>query len=528
MGRVMIKADDNMVDPLDGDQVMVGESRSRSLGGDEVDIFNKSADEIRGYSGLSAAAKKRGQRMSKRNQSVDGSAKSKANEVPQFTGYQLLDVVVPPFNMEYLTKLYTSSFPHYAAVQAKLSNVIGLGYDLTDSQNTRNKLDAEEDAEKIQAFRRKLQRVKFSLFDRLDDATEEQDFLETLSLAYTDYEVTGNGYIEIGRNATGDIKYIGHIPASTMRVRRARDGYVQVVENKVVYFKKYGSTYIPPNVTDDPNPNEVMHLRKYNPVSSYYGVPDIIPAMQAVAGIEFASRFNLDYFENKAVPRYVIVVKGSTLSGKSQADIINFFEGNLRGQNHRTLYVPLPADSQDKKYTFEMKPVEAGTQDASFVNYHKINVQSILMAHRVPISKIGMAEGVSLAVARDADKTFKEQVCRPTQRVIEKKISKIIKEWTNAFTFKLNELTLTDELEQAKIDQIYLNAKTIVPNEVRGRWGYPGLPNGDKPIELKPQQAAESRAQAGQTRTRDQQRAANSTDDVGGSRNPKGEGRQQA
>jgi hypothetical protein len=172
--------------------------------------------------------------------------------------------------------------------------------------------------------------------------------------------------------------------------------------------------------------------------------------------------------------------------------------------------------------------VEAGTQDASFVNYHKINVQSILMAHRVPISKIGMAEGVSLAVARDADKTFKEQVCRPTQRVIEKKISKIIKEWTNAFTFKLNELTLTDELEQAKIDQIYLNAKTIVPNEVRARWGYPGLPNGDKPIELKPQQAAESRAQAGQTRTRDQQRAANSTDDVGGSRNPKGEGRQQA
>src|SRR5690606_17436203 len=133
--------------------------------------------------------------------------------------------------------------------------------------------------------------------------------------------------------------------------------------------------------------------------------------------------------------------------------------------------VPLPAEDKDRKVSFEMKPVEAGVQDASFVNYKKMNLNYILMAHRVPISKVGLAEGVSLAVARDADKTFKEQVCRPEQRIVERKLNKIFSEVTNLFDFKLNELTLTDEDTQSKIDERYLRMKVVVPNEIRARWG---------------------------------------------------------
>ena len=53
------------------------------------------------------------------------------------------------------------------------------------------------------------------------------------------------------------------------------------------------------------------------------------------------------------------------------------------------------------------------------------------MAHRVPINKIGTPEGVNLAVARDADKTFREQVCRPAQMNLEKKLNKIVEEINN-------------------------------------------------------------------------------------------------
>ena len=149
-----------------------------------------------------------------------------------------------------------------------------------------------------------------------------------------------------------------------------------------------------------------------------------------------------------------------------------------------------------------------------------------MLAHRVPINKIGTPEGVNLAVARDADKTFKEQVCRPAQMTLEKKLSKIFAEKTDALSIKFNELTLTDADTQSKIDERYLRMKVIVPNEVRIRNGWIPLDHGDEPVELKPQDAAEQTSQAANTRQRTQDRQANSPDISGEGRNAKGDGRQ--
>jgi hypothetical protein len=175
----------------------------------------------------------------------------------------------------------------------------------------------------------------------------------------------------------------------------------------------------------------------------------------------------------------------------------------------------------------KMEPIEAGIQDSSFNNYRKGNRDEILMAHRVPISKIGSGEGISLANARESDRTFKEQVTRPAQQALEKKINKIINEKTDAFRFKFNELTLTDEDTQSKIDERYLRMQVITPNEVRTRMGMSSLPDGDEVIQLNAQAKAEATAQATGNRERDQQRQGNSADGAGTGRNPQGEGRQQ-
>ena len=510
-------------DPTPLDEVIIGTSAAPRSVDAQVDPFEK----IDGLTGINPAVKKRIQRMEKVHRGKDG-AKSTKYEGGDFkTGYGIFQVVTPPYNLDYLARLFTASSPHYAAVKAKVSNIVGLGYDLVDSHYTRQVMEKTEDTEKLAKIRRRLQRAKSEIYQWIDSCNEDDEFLETLQKVYTDYEVTGNGYFEIGRTQAGDIGYIGHVPATSIRIREARDGFVQVSGNRVVFFRNFGDTESPNPVGVDGTPNEIIHIKKYSPINSFYGVPDVVAAIPAIAGDEFASRFNLDYFENKAVPRYVIVIKGGQLSPNAQSNIVNFFENNLRAKNHRTLYVPLPAEDKDRKVSFEMKPVEAGVQDASFVNYKKMNLNYILMAHRVPISKVGLAEGVSLAVARDADKTFKEQVCRPEQRIVERKLNKIFSEVTNLFDFKLNELTLTDEDTQSKIDERYLRMKVVVPNEIRARWGWPGLKDGDKPVDLKADAAAEQRAQAGNTRTRDQNRSANGTDSNGEGRNAKGEGRAQ-
>jgi len=515
-----------------------------------ADSFDVSGEELKKLSGLSPSLARKKTRLSKAFEGEGGAASKRLEANQETSAYSLMGLAYPPYNLDYLAKLYELSPIHLAAVDAKVTNIVALGYDFVETAKTRSKMSGLE-GEKKESLRDKVGRIKDAMYEWLDSCNKEDLFTETLIKVWTDYETTGNGYMEIGRTVSGEIRYIGHIPSVSMRVRQKRDGYVQMIGKNVVFFKNFGDDEDFNPISSDQNPNEIIHIKKYSPTNGYYGVPGIMAAAQAIAGNEFSSRFNLDYFENKAVPRYVITIKGAQLSRKSENALFDLFQGGLKGKNHRTVIVPLPPDSDKSKTEFKMDAIEAGTQDSSFNNYRKANLGEILMAHRVPISKVGLAEGVSLAVARDADKTFAEQVCRPLQGMLEKRLNSIISEKTDAVKIKLKEMSLSDEDTQSKIDERYLRWGAIRPNEVRNRWGWEALPDGDKPATMggaldgeeqaaeeaanaktaanaQAKAAAQQKATATQSRTRDADRSANGTDSNSEGRNTQGAGRAQS
>ena len=491
------------------------------------DPFNIGESELKKVNGLSTNFRRKMSReFSKRFIGQDGTGTQQNLLQQAVTGYAMFDLVQPVYNLEYLSKIYEISPYNYAAINAKVANIVGLGYTFVETKKANDALDNISDEKQLDRARRKLNKLRQDLDYWLEETNEEETFTETLIKAYTDLEATGNGFIEISRTTAGNIGYIGHIPAKTMRVRRLRDGFIQLLYGKAVYFRNFGDQETLNPIADGTDrPNEIIHLKKYTPMNNYYGLPDIVAAQTSMAGNEFAGKYNLDYFENKAVPRYVITVKGAKLSPESERKLLEFFQVGLKGKNHRSLYVPLPPDSPDSKVEFKMEPIEASSQESSFNVYRKSNRDEILLAHRVPINKIGVPEGISLASARDADKMFKEQVCRPAQDILEKKLNRIISEKTDALILKFNELTLTDEDTQSKIDERYLRMQVITPNEVRIRKGMIPIEGGDKVVDLQAQ-AAEIRAQAGNTRQRSQDRQANSPDVSGEGRNAKGDGRQ--
>jgi PBSX family phage portal protein len=493
----------------------------------ETDPFKIEGEDLKKVIGLSPAFRRKMSRdLQKSFTGIEGTGTQQNLLQQAVTGYAMFDLVQPVYNLEYLSKIYEISPYNYAAINAKVANIVGLGYSFVESKKAMEALDSIEDSTQLNRARRKMDRIRQQLEIWLEDVNEEETFVETLVKVYTDLEATGNGFIEIGRTTSGNIGYIGHIPAKTMRVRRLRDGFIQLLYGKAVFFRNFGDMETEnPIAGQEDRPNEIIHLKKYTPMNNYYGIPDIVASQNAMAGNEFAGKYNLDYFENKAVPRYIITVKGAKLSPESERKLLEFFQVGLKGKNHRSLYVPLPADSSDSKVEFKMEPVEANIQDSSFNNYRKANRDEILLSHRVPINKIGVPEGVSLASARDADKMFKEQVCRPAQDILEKKLNRIIAEKTDVLILHFNELTLTDEDTQSKIDERYLRMQVITPNEVRIRKGMVPIDGGDEVIQLKPQQAAEQTAQAMNSRARTQERDSNSPDISGEARNPKGEGR---
>jgi PBSX family phage portal protein len=491
------------------------------------DPFKIEGEALTKVSGLSPTFRRKMNRdIQKSFTGIDG-AQTQQNLLAQaVTGYAMFDLIEPPYNLEYLSTIYEISPYNFAAINAKVANIVGLGYDFIETKKTNDALDGIENKAQLERARKKLNRLRQDLHTWLENCNDEETFKETLMKFYTDVEATGNGYLEIGRTTAGKIGYLGHIPAKTMRVRRLRDGFIQLLYGKAVFFRNFGDLDTPnPLAGGLDRPNEIIHLKKYTPRNNYYGIPDIIAAQNAMAGNEFAGKYNLDYFENKAVPRYIITVKGAKLSPESERKLLEFFQVGLRGKNHRSLYIPLPPDSPDSKTEFKMEPVEAGSQESSFNVYRTSNRDEILMAHRTPINKIGTPAGINLAAARDADKTFKEQVCRPSQDILEKRLNKIMAEMTDALEIKFNELSLTDEDTQSKIDERYLRLQVITPNEIRIRKGMIPIDGGDEVVDLNAQ-AAEIKAQATQSRERDKQRAATSPDKSGEGRNAKGDGRQ--
>ena len=505
-----------------------------------MDPFNKSWSELRDFNGLDTNFKRRTSRTEKMEytdqyidsanavQAGQGTARSKKiNPGTIFrNAYGLFDVITPPYDLNELANYYDTSFANHAAIDAKVENTVGLGYDFVVSDRTMMKLEDTEDKEAVKRARKRIERLKIQLRDWMESLNLDESFTNVLEKVSTDFYAVGNGYLEIGRTVTGDIGYVGHIPATTIRVRRVHDGFVQIISNKVVYFRNFGATNKNP-ITEDQRPNEIIHIKEYSPLNTFYGVPDIIAAMPSLLGDALASQYNIDYFANKAVPRYIVTLKGAALSTEAEDKLFRFLQTGLKGQSHRTLYIPLPGDSDTNKVEFKMDPIENGVQEGSFHNYRQQTRDDILIAHQVPLSKLGGSDSSQIAASLAQDRTFKEQVARPAQRNLEKILNRMVREKTDILELKFNELTLTDEIAQSQILERYVKTQIMVPNEAREVLKLPQRPDGDEPFEMSPRQATDSRANAAGNRTRDSERSNNSSDSTAtvAGRNAQGEGR---
>jgi PBSX family phage portal protein len=514
------------------------------------DPFDKAWNELKGLTGLEKNFKRRTDRMSKAyetqvpksldtsnpvyldsalaiNSGINGATSKEINPGTVYrNGYGMFDVITPPWNLYELANFYDTSFANHAAIDAKVQNTVGLGYDFHVSDRTLMLLESNENDSAREKARKRIERIKMEMRDWIENLNDEEAFTNIMMKVLTDYESTGNGYLEIGRTTRGEIGYIGHIPATTMRVRRLKDGFVQIIGNKVVYFRNFEATNANP-ITEDPRPNEIIHFKQYSPLNTYYGIPDIMSAVSSLHGDQLASQYNIDYFSNKAVPRYIFTLKGAKLSSEAEDKLFRFMQTNLKGQSHRTLYIPLPGDTDQNKVEFEMKPVENNVQEASFNDYRLRNRDDILVAHQVPLSKIGGSDSSNIAASLSQDRTFKEQVARPLQRTIEKLVNRIVKEKTDVLELKFNELTLTDEIAQSQILERYVKTQIMVPNEAREVLGLPQRPDGDDPFEMSARQTADSRANLAGNRQRDAERTNNQSDGTAtiSGRNAQGEGR---
>lgn len=488
-------------EPDDPGEIEVATASSLNVGLE--DRYDDSFDDLFKHVNITKQSKKvksRFYRLRKKFEGVEGVG-SKYLELQDVDGYGLYGCVEPPYNLDALADLLDQSAIHQAAISARVANTVGLGFKWEKTLKSRKKIErAQGTPSSEKRVRDSLMKEEEKVEALFEEFNQEETFTESLIKAWTDALAMGNGYIEIGRNRGGKIGYIGHVPGSMIRVRRQRDGFVQLLGNKAVFFRNFQDLETQDPINGDDSPNELIHFKFYSPSNNFYGVPPAVSAIAAITGDKFAKEYNIDYFENKAIPRYALIIKGAKLSLKSKREIVNYFKNEVKGKHHGTLVIPIPS-TMGKDVDIKFEKLEAGVQDQSFDKYRKSNRDEIVIAHRVPAPKVGIYDNANLAVSRDADKTFKMQVIGPDQKTLEKRINRIVSEFTDLLKFKFAEIDIIDEDLRSRINDRYLRTEVLTPNEVREEIGKGAINGGDEvlpyPAKVKKEQDSQRGASPG-------------------------------
>ena len=413
-------------------------------------------------------------------------AAGRSMQIPEDTfDYDKTGAKEPPYNLDALAHFLEISTWHYRAVKAKAISTAGLGYDFVVPEGVK-----EPDPE----HKRRLK----GFFDRPND---EMTWGEILENVLTDFEALGNGYFEVVRNrfGQGEPKAIHHVPSVTMRVRKDKKGFIQKRGMKTVYFRNFGTD---PKDADSFDPrdrdkpigkrrllNEVIHLKNYHPRSSYYGLPDFLPALRALIGNKKAGDFNIQFFENNAVPQYAIIVKGGELAKGTRQRVEEYFREHIRGNAHKTLIIEIPQE-ENEKVELEIKPLSVEIKDASFRMFRADNAEEIRVAHGVPGRLLGLTEKGGLGGAGEGttqQEIFKYHVIEPKQTRLEYRINNFLIKRGFGFTdweLRFKEIDVTDEEKVAEIVNKLVRLGVVTINEGRRAMGQKPLkhPGADIPF----------------------------------------------
>lgn len=385
--------------------------------------------------------------------------------------YDATGLVEPLYNLEALAQLMEWNTYHYRAVETKAGDTVGRGWNLLPKVEN----PSEEGVEEVKAF--------------LESPHPEETLTEILTKWMMDYEAIGVGYLEMIRDPEINPKEkhvpftgMDHIPAHTVRAHKDGIRFVQQRGNRKVWFKKIGA---PSDVNKetgeivglgeldpDVRATEVMVIRNYSARSDYYGTPDILPALGALLGDKQREEYNIDFFENHAIPAYAVTVTGADLDEETEKKIKQYFQKDLKENRHTTLVLTAAGEPDGQPVEFKFQALSVDMKEASFRLYRKDNRDEILSAHGVPPYRAGIAETGSLggSTAEESTEIYKQSIINPRQEMVETRINRhILRDAFGVFDYviKFNDIDTRDENRDVEKYEKLFQMGALTPNKIR-------------------------------------------------------------
>lgn len=411
-------------------------------------------------------------------------------------------VVTPPYPQLELCVLKENSTELRQCIDSMATNIDSFGYRLVGRiQDDENNDDMKAERSKIRAF--------------LDNINFEDDITSLRMKTRRELEECGNAYWELVpyMNRVG-IASIEKLQSHTMRltiqdpestvvdkyfydeetntikskkVKRKFRRYIQLVNEKKVYFKEWGD---PRNISYKDGkviPDEELSTRRgelANPVYHFkiesnrspYGIPRYVGALFCVYGSRASEEINYITFQNNNIPSMIVTVSNGQLTDSSIARIQEFVDEKIKGDSNRSSFLILEAEPADETQlnpgTMKMDIKDlSGIQkeDQLFQAYDENNSEKIRRAWRIPPIFVGKSSDYNRATAQVSRKLADEQVFGPERQDFDRFMNRfLISEFGMKFSkFASNSASVTNDEDLVKILSGSEKTGGVTPNLAR-------------------------------------------------------------
>lgn len=375
------------------------------------------------------------------------------------------DIVEPPFDLLTLATLPEYNTELTPVIETYETNIDGFGHLLVPRIDTAKLPEGDP-------LHAKVRHEFVELTNFFNYANMRDSFTELRRKTRFDRETTGNAYLEVIRNAAGEIQGLEHIPSYQVRLTSIEpdpvkvkvpvlllqdDGSFQLDDvdtwqrfrkfvqarltpfrgmnarggYKMRYFKEFGDprTYdnetgklVPPSkiagMKDWRKANELIHFRIYSPRSPY-GVPRFIGNLLSIFGARASEEINYVTLRNNNIPSMMVLVSNGQLTQGTIDRMNSFVESEIQGSDNYSKFLIVEAEGDEEgedagNVKIDVKPLTSSQlKDAMFQQYGKNNAANVRRAFRVPPIFVGGTDDYTRSTADTSRRLADEQVFAP-------------------------------------------------------------------------------------------------------------------
>lgn len=251
---------------------------------------------------------------------------------------------------------------------------------------------------------------------------------------------------------------------------------VSIVKSKKDYIAGYVyKTDINEDIPFDVN--EIIHFKTFNPVNKHRGIGTVGAAAIAIDTDVYAAKYNRNFFFNSAVPSVVLETPNAVTTDQFER-LKNQWEGKFRGVNNANKTAILSGGMKASVLSIAQK-------DMQFLESRKMNRDEILAMFKVPKSKLGMTEGVTVSNADATDRIFARTVLKPKMQFIIDRLNEFYLTMfgvdSKDMFFDFEDPTPENKEFELKKTETYLKNGVYTINEVRAMEGKDPVEGGDTP-----------------------------------------------